>query len=78
MATFATVAGAIIMMVLFTIGFARALGTLREVKTEPERIDDTPWVRCPECGGVWIDDLPAIHDGDCPVAYVNKEDRRYP
>ena len=66
----------ITLMVLVTVAFTRALGTLRTVKLEPERVDDTPIMRCQECGSTWIEDTPPIHEGPCAVAYVKDEDRR--
>ena len=71
------VAVAVVSAAIFAYAFRQAVSSIRTVQTEPKRIDDTPWMRCPECGGVWIDDLPPIHEGDCPVAYINHEDRRY-
>ncbi len=63
-------------MVVVTVAFTRALGTMRTVKLEPERIDDTPVFQCQECGSTWIDGMDPIHEYACAVAYVKGEQRR--
>ncbi len=77
-AMLATVAVVVLSAAIFSYAFRQAVKSIRTVQTEPKRIDDTPWLRCPECGGVWIDSLPPLHDGNCPVAYIKHEDRRHP
>ncbi len=63
-------------MSFVTMAFTRMLGTLRTVKLEPERIDDTPVMQCQECGSTWIDSMAPIHEDACAVAYVKGEQRR--
>ena len=46
------------------------------VKTEPKQIDDTPIMRCQECGSTWVDGMAPIHEDACAVAYVKGEARR--
>ncbi len=70
------VAFCLVMMVLMIVVFTRVLRTMRTVKLEPERIDDTPFMRCQECGEAWVDGTDPIHNDACAVAYVKGEQRK--
>ena len=72
----ATLTVSVGLMVLVTVAFTKTLGTLRTVKLEPERVDDTPIMRCQECGAMWIEDTEPWHYDVCPVAYAKGETRR--
>jgi hypothetical protein len=56
--------------------FAKVVGTLHTVKLEPERVDQTPIMKCQECGAMWIEDTEPWHYDACAVAYVKGETRR--
>jgi len=64
-------------IVIIGYAFRQILTTMRTVKLEPKRIDDTPVFQCQECGSTWVDGTAPVHENACAVAYVKGESRRW-